>query len=510
MKKGNVYLIGAGPGDPGLITLKGIECIRKADVVVYDYLANSKLLEYARKDSELIYAGKKGGDHTYPQSQINSIIIQRAKEGKVVARLKGGDPFLFGRGGEEAEELAAGGICFEVVPGITSAISVPAYAGIPLTHRDFTSNVAFITGHEDPTKDESSIAWDKISTGIGTLVFLMGVKNLPKIVRNLIENGRNPTTPVAIIRWGTLGRQDTLTGTLETIVELAKGKNLTPPAVTVVGEVVRLRDKLNWFETKPLFGRRIIVTRARSQASEFSNLLREYGAEPIEFPTIDVKPPRSFDALDKAIENLERYDWLILTSVNGVRSFFERLKRRGRDIRDLKGIRICAIGPRTAEEIDRTGIKIDFVPEEYKAEAIAEGLKKRGIKGKNILLPRAEESREILPEEIRNSGGNIDVVPAYKNVKPMEDKETIKGLLKKGVIDVITFTSSSTVRNFIEIFDRDELPSLIKGIAIASIGPITAETAKKLGIETDIMPESYTIPALTQAITDYFLKTPMP
>ena len=506
MKKGKLYLIGAGPGDPGLITLKGIECIRKADVVVYDYLANSELLEYAKKDAELIYAGKKGGDHIYPQSQINSIIIKKAKEGKVVARLKGGDPFMFGRGGEEAEELAASGICFEIVPGVTSAISVPAYAGIPLTHRDFTSSVAFITGHEDPTKDESSIAWNKISTGIGTLVFLMGVKNLSQISKNLIENGRDPKTPIAVIRWGTLGKQNTLVGTLETIVELARKNNFTPPAVTVVGEVVRLRDKLNWFETKPLFGRRIIVTRARSQASEFSSLLREYGAEPIEFPTIDVKPPKSFDAMDEAIDNLERYNWLILTSVNGVRFFFERLKVKGRDIRDLKGIRICAIGPRTAEEIGRAGIKIDFVPEEYKAEAVLEGLKKIGIEGKNILLPRAEEAREVLPEEIRNSGGNIDVVPAYKNVKPLEDREPIKRLLKEGAINVITFTSSSTVKNFVEMFDRDELPSLIKGTTIASIGPITAETAKKLGIKTDIMPESYTIPGLTEAIVDYFLK----
>ncbi|MFH2011854.1 MAG: uroporphyrinogen-III C-methyltransferase [Pseudomonadota bacterium] len=506
MKRGKVYLIGAGPGDPGLITLKGIECIRKADVIVYDYLANSKLLEYANKDVEFIYVGKKGGDHTYSQSQINSIIIQRAREDKVVARLKGGDPFIFGRGGEEAEELVASGVSFEIVPGVTSAIAVPAYAGIPLTHRDFTSNVAFITGHEDPTKDESSIAWDKISTGIGTLVFLMGVKNLQKIVKNLIKNGRDPMTPVAIIRWGTLGRQDTVTGTLETIIELAKEKNITSPVITVIGDVVGLRDKLNWFETKPLFGKKIIVTRARSQASEFTNLLREYGAEPIEFPIIEVRPPLSFDTLDKAIDNLEKYDWLILTSVNGVRFFFERLRTRGRDVRDLKGIKICAIGPRTAGDIEKSGINIDFVPDEYKAEAILEGLKKIGIEGKNILLPRAEEAREILPEEIRKSGGNIDVVIAYKNVKPLEDKETIKGLLKEGIIDVITFTSSSTVKNFAEMFERDELLSLIKGITVASIGPITAETAKKLGIKTDIMPENYTIPDLTYAIIDYYLK----
>ncbi|MFH1624064.1 MAG: uroporphyrinogen-III C-methyltransferase [Pseudomonadota bacterium] len=504
MKKGKVYLIGAGPGDPGLITLKGIECIRQADVVVYDYLANVKLLEYAREDAELIYVGKKGGDHTYPQSQINSIVIEKANEGKVIARLKGGDPFMFGRGGEEAEELAASGLRFEIVPGVTSAISVPAYAGIPLTHRDYASHVAFITGHEDPTKDESSMAWDKIATGVGTLVFLMGGKNLPQIVKNLIENGRDPKTPIALIRWGTLTKQNTLIGTLETIVELASKNNVTPPVITVVGEVVKLRDKLNWFETKPLFGKRILVTRAREQASEFSNLLREYGAEPIEFPTIDIGPPDSFDALDRAIENLERYDWLILTSVNGVRFFIERLKVRGRDIRDLKGIKTCAIGPRTAQEIEKLGIKVDFIPQEYKAEAIVEGLRREGIEGKNVLLPRAEKAREVLPEQIRHSGGNIDVVAAYKSLKALKDREPIKKLLKEGAIDVITFTSSSTVTNFAEAFDGDKLPVLMRGVTTASIGPITAETAKKLGIETDIMPKSYTIPALAEAIVSYF------
>lgn len=504
MKEGKVYLIGAGPGDPGLITLKGIECIEKADVVVYDYLANPKLLEYRKEDAELIYVGKKGGDHTCSQSHINSIIIQRAKAGKVVARIKGGDPFIFGRGGEEAQEMAEEQVRFEIVPGVTSAISVPAYAGIPLTHRDFTSTVAFITGHERPKKGKSAIDWSKISTGIGTLVFLMGVKNLPEIVSNLTENGRDPKTPVAIIRWGTLGKQDTLIGNLETIVELGAKRNFVPPAIIIVGEVVKLRDELNWFETKPLFGRRIAVTRARGQASEFSKLLREHGAEPIEFPTIKVTSPESFDALDEAIDNLESYDWLILTSSNGVRFFLERLKVRDRDIRDLKGIKICAIGPGTAGEIEKLAIKVDFVPTEYRAEAIVDGLKISGIKGKNFLLPRAEEAREVLPREIRNFGGSVDVVTAYRSVTPINDREKMKDLLKEGKIDLITFTSSSTVRNFTEIFDGDEVTSLIKGITVASIGPITAETAGNLGIKTVIMPKKYTIAALTEAIVSYF------
>jgi uroporphyrinogen III methyltransferase/synthase len=504
LKKGIVYLIGAGPGDPGLITLKGIECIRKADVVVYDYLANPDLLEYVKEGAELIYVGKKSGCSVCSQSQINSIVIQKANEGKVIARLKGGDPFIFGRGGEEAEELAAGGLCFEIVPGVTSAISVPAYAGIPLTHRGITSTVAFITGHEDPKKDDSDIDWEKISTGAGTLVFLMGVKNLPKIVKNLVVNGRDSKTPVALIRWGTLGKQETLIGNLETIVELAKKKNFSPPAVFVVGDVVNLRGKLNWFETKPLFGRKIVVTRARSQASEFCNLLRGYGAVPIEFPTIDVQPPDSFDALDNAIDSLEGYDWLVLTSVNGVKSFFKRLKVKGRDIRDLKGIKICAIGPRTAQEIEMMGIKIDFLPREYIAEAIAEGLNDRGVKGKKFLLPRAKEAREVLPDEIRKSGGVVDVVPAYENVKPAKDKEALERLFMEGAIDLVTFTSSSTVRNFAEVFDKKKLSGFAEGVTVASIGPITAKTASQYGIETHIMPEKYTIPDLTEAIVDYF------
>ncbi|MDY7032035.1 MAG: uroporphyrinogen-III C-methyltransferase [Thermodesulfobacteriota bacterium] len=506
MKNGKVYLIGAGPGDPGLMTLKGIKCIENADVVVYDYLANPELLEYAREGAEFIYVGKKGGDHTFSQTQINAMIMEMAKQGNVIARLKGGDPFIFGRGGEEAEELAAEGIAFEVVPGVTSAVSVPAYSGIPLTHRDFTSDVAFVTGHEDPLKNRSSIAWDKISTGIGTLVFLMGVKNLPNIVENLMKNGRDPKTPVALIRWGTTAKQETLTGDLETIVRLAEKNSFTPPAIAVVGEVVKLRERLSWFETKPLFGKKIIVTRARSQASELSHLLREYGADPIEFPTIEILPPESFDALDEAIDHLERYDWLILTSVNGVKYFLERLRNRERDIRDLKGIKICTIGPRTADELEKLGIMIDFVPEEYRAESIIEGLKERGIRGKKILLPRAEEAREVLPEEIRNSGGRVDVVTAYRTVRPLERRDTVKKLFQEGSIHVITFTSSSTVKNFVEMFEKQEILPLLKKVTTASIGPITAETAASLGIKTHIMPQEYTIPALTEAIVEYFVQ----
>lgn len=504
--KGKVYIIGAGPGDPGLITLKGLECIRSADCIVYDYLANERLLGHKKEGAQVIYVGKRGGNHTIPQTRINELLVEEARKGKVVARLKGGDPFIFGRGGEEVEALAGSGIPFEVVPGVTSAIGAPAYAGIPLTHRDFTSTVAFITGHEDPTKEGSNIAWDKISTGAGTLVFLMGVKNLDENIQRLIENGRDPRTPVALIRWGTTPRQETLIGRLDDIVERAKERALKPPVVMVVGDVVSLRDRLNWFETKPLFGKRVIVTRAREQSSELSDLLEGHGAEVIEFPTIEIVPPRSWRELDSAIKRLSIYDWIIFTSVNGVRYMVERLKRLGKDIREMKGVKICAIGPRTAEAIEGLGLRVDLVPTEYRAEAIIAGLGKNRIRGKRFLIPRALKAREVLPEEIKRLGGKVDVVTAYRTLKPREKTEMVRDLLKGGKVDVVTFTSSSTVINFVEMFEKGEMPGLLKGVKVASIGPVARDTADRLGIKTEIIPERYTIPALTEAIVRYFGK----
>jgi uroporphyrinogen III methyltransferase/synthase len=343
-KKGMVYLVGAGPGDPGLLTLKAKECIEKADVLVYDYLANEQFLEYAPSHAEHIYVGKKAGDHTKGQDEINSIICEKALEGLTVVRLKGGDPFIFGRGGEEAQELLKAGVSFEIVPGITSAIAVPAYAGIPLTHRDRTATVAFITGHEDPSKDQSNIAWDKLATGIGTLVFLMGIGNLRNICLELMKNGRAPRTPAAVIYRGTHPEQKTITGTLETIYEISRKANIKPPGIIVVGDVVELREELNWFETKPLFGKSIVVTRAREQASSFMAGLRELGANCIEFPTIEIVPPDDWAPLDNAIERIRDYNWLIFTSVNGVIYFFKRLFENGKDARALGEIKVCAIG----------------------------------------------------------------------------------------------------------------------------------------------------------------------
>ncbi len=505
-KIGKVYLVGAGPGDPGLITVKGRECIARADAVVYDYLANPVLLSYARKDAERIYVGKKEGHHTLPQELINALIVERAKKGQTVVRLKGGDPFIFGRGGEEAEGLVEAGVQFEVVPGVTSAIAVPAYAGIPLTHRDYTATLAFITGHEDPGKKESNIAWGKLATGAGTLVFLMGVRNLPAIAEKLMAHGRNPGTPVAVIRRGTGSDQLTLVGTLEDIAELAKACGMKAPAIIVVGEVVRLREKLEWFEKRPLFGRRIVVTRAREQASGFVERLSQLGAECIQFPTIEVGPPESFEPMDSAIEQLAQYDWLLFTSVNSVKYFLQRLHGLGRDVRDLKGVKIGAIGPRTAEAWTELGIRPDLVPGEYRAEAVVEGLAGFGIRGQKILIPRAVKARELLPMELRKMGADVDVVPAYQNVRPGDDVERVKAMLERNEVHMVTFTSSSTVINFVEMFGswKEALREKMTSVASACIGPITAKTAEGYGFSVDLMPSEYTVDALTEEIVAYF------
>jgi len=506
-KKGKVYLVGAGPGDPDLLTVKARECLSRVDVIIYDNLANRTLLEYAKKESEFIYVGKKRGHHTISQEEINRLIVDRASKGLEVLRLKGGDPFIFGRGGEEAEELASAEIEFEIIPGVTSAISVPAYAGIPLTHRNYTSTVAFVTGHEDPEKERSDIPWNKLSTAAGTLVFLMGVGNLKKIASALISNGRSPDTPVAVIMNGTLPDQQTIVGKLQEISRMAEKKEVKPPAIIVVGDVVQLRKTLNWYETKPLFGKRIVVTRAREQASNFRKRLALLGAECIEFPTIEIIPPERWGPVDQAIERIEKYDWLIFTSVNGVKFFLERLGTFGKDVRDLHGLKIAAIGPKTAEIWQDMGIIPDLVPDEYRAEAIIECFRKRAtISGTKILLPRATEARRILPDELKKLGAQVDEIPIYQTVRPDQNANMLRQMLEEGSIDMVTFTSSSTVNNFMEMFtkDRDKLQEWLTGVAVACIGPVTADTANRRGISVDLIPETYTIEALSRAIVDYF------
>ncbi|MFH0809486.1 MAG: uroporphyrinogen-III C-methyltransferase [Pseudomonadota bacterium] len=498
-----VYLVGAGPGDPGLITVKGLDLLRKADVIIHDYLASERLLEHVRSGAETIYVGKRGGEHTYRQEEINAMLLEKAAQGGMVVRLKGGDPFVFGRGGEEAEALAAAGIPFEIVPGVTSAVACPAYAGIPLTHRAYASSAGFVTGHEDPTKPDSGIDWNNLARGVGTLVFLMGAKNLNKICARLMEGGRGPQTPVAIVEWGTTSHQKTTVGTLSTITEVARRNHVAAPAVIIVGEVVELRAQLDWFESKPLFAKTIVVTRAREQASSFVERLEDLGANCLEVPTIEVVPPLSWDALDGAIKNLRGYDWVIFTSANAVDYFLERLKPCGTDIRALAGTQICCIGPSTAERLQRLMIEVEFVPEKFRAEGLVEELLARGVQGKRVLIPRAQEAREILPIKLREAGALVDVVTTYRTIRPETPRDALAALFERGGVNLITFTSSSTVKNFAEIFGG-RLPQIMKSVTTACIGPITADTAAKLGLPCDIMPEEYTIPALVEAIVDYF------
>lgn len=504
--KGKVYLVGAGPGDPGLITVKGLECIRKADVLIIDYLASPLLLQYADKDAEIIYVGKKVGDHTFTQNEINALIIEKAQTASTVVRLKGGDPFIYGRGGEEAAELVKANIPFEVVPGVTSAIAVPAYAGIPLTHREYNSTLAFVTGHEDPTKKKSKIDWEALAKGIGTIVFLMGVKNLDRIAQQLIKHGMRPDTPTALIRWGTTPKQVTVTGTLDTIAERVKNAGLKPPAIIVVGDVVKLRDTLNWYENRPLLGRSIVVTRAREQASELIKRLFDLGAECIECPTIKVMPPEDMKPMDTAIDNLSSYSWLIFTSVNGVDFFFRQLFEKNRDVRDLNHVRTAVVGSATAKRLFDFGFKSDIIPESYRAESVVRAFAKEDIAGKKILLPRAKVARSVLPLELTRMGAVVDDVEAYCTQAVKDDAASVLKRLEEHTIDMITFTSSSTVKNFHALLPPERFNSLIQGVTIASIGPITADTARNLGFDVHIVAESYTIPVLCEAIQQHYQK----
>ncbi len=503
--RGKVYLVGAGPGDPKLLTIRGKECLEQAEVVLYDYLANPALLSHAPDRAERIYVGRRGKGKYPAQDEINRLLIERARDGKVVVRLKGGDPFVFGRGGEEAEVLASAGIEFEVVPGVTAAVAAPAYAGIPVTHRTLASSVTIVTGHEDPDKSTSALEWPKLASSHGTLVFLMGMKNLPAIVAHLTAEGRSPTTPVAVIRWGTRASQQTVVGTLSDIVGKAEAAHMEPPTVIVVGEVVRLRPQLNWFEQRPLFGKRVLMTRAKEQAEELAALLTAYGAEPVEAPTIRIVPPADWSLVDQAIGAMATYDWVIFTSVNGVARFMTRLWANGLDARNLAGRGICCIGPRTAQELEKFGVKADVIPADYQAEGILMMLGSRDLRKARVLIPRAEVARELLPDELRARGAHVDVVPVYRTLVPSGDGEEWRQELAGGRIQVVTFTSSSTVRNFVDILGgADAVRAALKAVTIACIGPITAKTVEEYGLTVSIVPSENTIPALVDAITQYY------
>lgn len=518
---GTVYLIGAGPGDPGLITVRGQSRLIQADVIVYDRLTHPKLLEYAQREAEKIYVGKASAHHSMTQDDINRLLVAKAKAGLTVARLKGGDPFVFGRGGEEAEFCRLHGVPFEIVPGITSAIAAPAYAGIPVTHRDMASSFAVITGHERDDKTESGTRapgdaeqrrnWANIAHAADTLIFLMGVEALPEISARLIEHGRAPETPVALVQWGTWTKQQVVTGTLATIVEERERAQLTPPAVCVVGKVVRLREYLRWFDNlkhRPLFAKRIVVTRAREDASALSHWLRERGAEPIEFPTIKIEPLADTSAIDDALLHLSRYAWIVFTSDKAVSAVYKRMDEFRLDGRAFAGVMVASIGETTAQAVHGLlGVRADFVPSGSVAETFAAEFPDDDLTGKRILLPRAEKAREVLPEEFAKRGATVDAIPVYENVPDVGDVASIRAQLQAGEIDAVTFASSSSVRNFVQALTEGEAVSLTELLGkakLAAIGPVTAETLLEFGLTPHIVATEHTIPGLVDALEEGF------
>lgn len=503
MEKGYVYLIGAGPGDPGLMTVKGKRCLAEADTVVYDRLVNNRILSWVRSDAKLIYAGKRPDHHTLKQNEINQVLVDEALQGKVVVRLKGGDPYVFGRGGEEAEALFNEGIPFEVVPGITSAIAVPSYAGIPVTHRTLTSTFTVITGHEDPMKEDSQINWPRLATDPGTLIFLMGVERLPKIVSQLVSNGKDPETPAALIQWGTRPQQKTAVGTLETIVEAVARAGITSPAIIIVGAVVNMRGVLGWFEKKPLFGQSILVTRAREQASAFSELIERAGGEALEAPTIIIDSNDEDPALINAVHNTAGYDWIVFTSVNGVEAFFNCMAKEGIDIRALGNARICAIGPKTRERLAARGLIVEALPERFIAEGVIDMLKPLVKTGDRVLVPRSDLARATLIEALNSLGCEVNEVIAYHTRSCQSFDEDIIDRLKAHTITIITLTSSSTARNLMALVEDR---ALLDNMVFASIGPATTATLRSYGIEPQIEAKEYTIRGLYDAIVEYCQK----
>ncbi len=485
-----VYLVGAGPGDPELITVKGRRVLASADVVLYDHLAPAALLESAPPQAERIYVGKKRAAHAVSQEEICRMMIERARRGLTVVRLKGGDPLIFGRGGEEAEALAEAGIPFEIVPGVTAPLGLAAYAGVPLTHREHTSAVTFVTGH-----DVGRIDWSRVGLS-ETLVIYMGLTTFPQIAAELMARGRAPDTPAVAVRWATRRDQQTLAGTLASLPRLIEEHGMKPPATIIVGEVVRLREKLNWYERLPLFGRRVVVTRPRGQAEELSSRLSTLGADVVELPAIEIRPASDYGPLDRALACLGSYDWLIFTSANGVRYFLERLDASRSDLRALKA-RLCAIGPATRHALEALHLKVDLMPEEYVAESLVRAFAREDLEGKRILLPRAAVARDLVPAELRRRGAQVDVVEAYRTEAPADlAARTREVFAEARKPDWITFTSSSTARNFVKAVGA----RLLEDVRIASIGPVTTATLRSLGLEVAAQADPYTVDGLVSAI----------
>jgi uroporphyrinogen III methyltransferase/synthase len=501
---GKVYLVGAGPGAPDLITLRAAAVMRRAEVVVHDSLVSPEVVALAPADAELIFAGKRGGvGREFEQEEINRILVDRARAGKITVRLKGGDPFIFGRGGEEAAALAAANIPFEVVPGVTSAIAAPAFAGIPLTHREYASSVTFLTGHEDFAGNPAAASrWDEIARAAhgATLVILMASARMRANLERLISAGLPAKTPAAAIQWGTTAAQKTALATIGTLAEEAARQGIAAPALIVVGECAEMRRELYWFEKLPLFGHRIVITRAASNAAKLARRLRELGADAIEFPTIETVRPESYSLIDDALERLNSFDWIVFTSATGVEAFADRLRARGRDIRELGQAAIAAIGPATAARLRKYALKVTAIPSEYRAEALIGAIGGR-IAGARILIPRAAVAREILPTQLREKGAaEVIVAPVYRTVRPARaNTPRTRELMASGSIDLVTFTSSSTVTNFRELVG--EIP---RGLQAAVIGPITADTAREAGFEVVVSPVEYTVDALVSAIVKHF------
>lgn len=504
---GIVYLIGIGPGDPGLLGKKAEKIISAADIILYDALVDQDVLGLARVDAERIFVGKRGGRPSPKQAEINRLLVEKARQGKTIARVKGGDPFVLGRGAEEALYLSRNRVAFEVIPGITSAIAAPTYAGIPLTHRDFASCFTVVTGQEDPAKMSSGINWNALANGKGTLVFLMGISRLEDIVRNLIRSGLASRTPVGIVENGTYPRQRTVVGTLGTIVARARKERIKPPAAIVVGEVVRVRDRLNWFERKPLFGKRIVITRTRDQASALAEVLCAAGGEIVEFPTIEVVAPSRTGKLDEALKNISQYDWLVFTSPNGVRGFMGRIFDIGMDVRSLGGVRIAVVGPATADTLFHYGVRADRMPRGYYTDQIPRAIGLRNIRGARLLLARSDISDPGLSRALHRAGGTVEEVICYRTRKPRRLNPEVKALVARGDFDGITFTSSSTVKNFFSIFGEEKARRILRKKGVFSIGMVTSRTLGRYRIRGNIQARQPTVPRLAETVIRHFSRS---
>ena len=499
MSHGRVYLVGAGPGDPELLTLKGLRLIQTADVIAYDRLIDMRLLAHASEDAELVDVGKVPGSRT--QTAISSLLVSHAREGRRVVRLKGGDPFVFGRGGEEAEALNAANVDFEIVPGVTSAIAAPAYAGIPVTHRDHAASFTVVTGSAAPDGGPTGIDWSALAAIPGTLVFLMAWRNLDDIAFQLIDAGKPANTPAAVVSWGTQPWQRTVDGRLDSIAETARSAGLQSPTALIIGSVVELRERLSWFETLPLFGRRILVTRTRSQASTLSSRLSELGAFPIEIPTIEVELQSDSSDLVSALASAARFDWIAFTSANSIRAVMDRLARTGRDSRALHGVKVAAIGPASAAVLAEYGIMADLVADTATSARLASAMIESGVTGSRVLLPRSDIAGSVLPDRLRSSGAFVNEVVCYRTVVPESSRVRVRDILRDGV-DAVTFTSSSTVRNLMKLLDNDA--TKLAGACIACIGPVTATTAGRLGLNVDIVAQDHTVDGLVTALQERF------